>query len=110
MTFDIVAPVGSAALSGRCDELSGMSFLPFTFHYPHASWYLSTLLAVKVDFRDLGYYAASQDPNAGPFDPAEPASLNEEGLRRRKDGDYPQPLLFLECACRLIIELAGGSG
>lgn len=63
-----------------------------------------------MDFRDLGYYTPSSVPNAGPFDPEDPTCLNEEGERKRLDGDYPHPLLFLDCACRLILELAGGSG
>lgn len=71
-------------------------------------------LRSQVDFRDLGYYAPSQEPNAGRFDPAPgPGSAREEDgtiSRNKKEGDFPQPLLFLECACRLIIELAGGSG
>lgn len=65
-----------------------------------------------MDFRDLGYYAPSQEPNAGRFDPAAGWTREEDGTisRNKKEGDFPQPLLFLECACRLIIELAGGSG
>ncbi|KAF8342768.1 kinase-like domain-containing protein, partial [Cantharellus anzutake] len=61
-----------------------------------------------VDFRDLGYYRArSTDPD-GPdgYEPADRPDIP----RDEKNGDFQNPLIFLECACRLILELAGGSG
>ncbi|KZO91640.1 Pkinase-domain-containing protein [Calocera viscosa TUFC12733] len=72
-----------------------------------------------VDFRNVGYYRApTDDPET--FAPAPPPSAespNSNGLPgdaspselRKVSGDVSSPFLFLECACRLIVELAGGA-
>ncbi|EJU00526.1 Pkinase-domain-containing protein [Dacryopinax primogenitus] len=72
-----------------------------------------------VDFRNVGYYRAPQD-DPETFVPAPPPSAespNSNGLPgdaspndlRKVSGDVSSPFLFLECACRLIVELAGGA-
>ncbi|KDQ11188.1 hypothetical protein BOTBODRAFT_35489 [Botryobasidium botryosum FD-172 SS1] len=82
-----------------------------------------------VDFRNKGYYSASTASNAASvFDPHTPSSTtstSESPLangqpsettgstknksdRDKKDIDVTSPFLFLDCACRLIVELAGG--
>jgi len=54
-----------------------------------------------VDFRDIGSYPASAAPGFEPLD-------DSPGAREKKP-EPTNPLLFLDCACRLIFELAGGS-
>jgi carbon catabolite-derepressing protein kinase len=87
-----------------------------------------------VDFRNMGYYKASTSPTAkSPFErrapsaSSSPSSPSSEGsqnsadskrerepgepehhTRDKKPVDISNAFLFLECACRLIIELAGG--
>jgi carbon catabolite-derepressing protein kinase len=75
-----------------------------------------------VDFKHQGYYKASQRPGAKKFDraPSPPPSsasdrssgLSVDGEQRSRDGDEVDntvsPFLFMDTACRLIIELAGG--
>ncbi|KAG9126418.1 Protein kinase [Ceratobasidium sp. 392] len=63
-----------------------------------------------VDFRNVGYYHASPDPQTpSPFDEAEsPRVLSGKvGGEGRKLDDITSPFLFLESACRLIQQLAG---
>jgi len=73
-----------------------------------------------VDFRNIGYYRASTDPGApSSFTPAtwrSSPSSSEYGLPltptetgdKNLTVDVSSPFLFMECACRLIVELAGG--
>ncbi|KAF8311847.1 hypothetical protein DL93DRAFT_2082774 [Clavulina sp. PMI_390] len=116
---------GSAAAAG--DSYEGEPRENLDVYYVECRWrvrdtvllfdlqlYQVDAMNYLVDFRDLGYYAAAhpltQPPLPNRFDPADRDSIGEDGLRKKKDGDFPHPLLFLECACRLIIELAGGAG
>ena len=72
-----------------------------------------------VDFKHQGYYQASQRPGAKRFDRApspRPSSLSDGGSSLSVDGEHRfrdfdktvSPFLFMDTACRLIIELAGG--
>jgi len=105
--------------SSSSDSYEGISKESLDIYYVECRWrvrdvvllldlqlYQVDAMNYLVDFRDLGYYQASALPDAGRFDSAETQSVP----RTKKEGDYYNPLLFLECACRLIIELAGGSG
>ncbi|KAG9100648.1 Protein kinase [Ceratobasidium sp. UAMH 11750] len=63
-----------------------------------------------VDFRNVGYYHASPDPETpSPFDEAESPRVRagKVGGEGRKLDDITSPFLFLESACRLIQQLAG---
>lgn len=72
-----------------------------------------------VDFKHQGYYKASQRPGAQRFDrgPTPPPSSPSDGgstysvdrPREVEESDNTvSPFLFMETACRLIIELASG--
>lgn len=75
-----------------------------------------------VDFKHQGYYRASKEPGATKFDRASsppPSSISshssvygsEREYRRRDIDDIDNtvsPFLFMDTACRLILELAGG--
>lgn len=75
-----------------------------------------------VDFKHQGYYRASKEPGAKKFDRASspPSSSisshsslysSEKEYRQWNIGDLNNtvsPFLFMDTACRLILELAGG--
>ncbi|CAE6516609.1 unnamed protein product [Rhizoctonia solani] len=63
-----------------------------------------------VDFRNVGYYHATGDPeNESPFTAIDSSQVNggKVGTEGRKLDDITSPFLFLESACRLIQQLAG---
>lgn len=76
-----------------------------------------------VDFKHQGYYRASNAPGAKKFDRAPsppPSSCSDAGSsfsvdreHRPRDLDEEDntvsPYLFMDTACRLIVELAGGA-
>lgn len=72
-----------------------------------------------VDFKHQGYYRASRDPDALKFDRAvtpPPSTISDAGSSfssdrehyRPEDDNTVSPYLFMDTACRLIVELAGG--
>jgi carbon catabolite-derepressing protein kinase len=75
-----------------------------------------------VDFKHQGYYKASKLPGAMKFDraPSPPPSTassggstfsidRERSVREKDEFDSTvSPFLFMDAACRLILELAGG--
>jgi carbon catabolite-derepressing protein kinase len=69
-----------------------------------------------VDFHHKKSYKASTDPNAGKFDMAvnDRASMfsessSEDGKKEAvKEDEVVSPFVFMDVACRLILELAGG--
>lgn len=75
-----------------------------------------------VDFKHQGYYKASNEPGAKKFDRAPsppPSSASDAGSsfsmehrpRDIEDEDKTvSPYLFMDTACKLIVELAGGGG
>jgi carbon catabolite-derepressing protein kinase len=73
-----------------------------------------------VDFKHQGYYRASNEPGAKKFDraPTPPPSASsdagssfsqEHRPRELDEQDHTvSPFIFMDTACRLIVELAGG--
>ncbi|KAI0803233.1 CAMK/CAMKL/AMPK protein kinase [Irpex lacteus] len=79
--------------------------------------YMVDSINYLVDFHHKKTYKASSDPTAGPFDMAHPDyNLSEtasECSRSVKDlvvrdDEIVSPFVFMDVACRLILELAGG--
>ena len=71
-----------------------------------------------VDFHHKGTYRASTEPGAGKFDrydPTQHSPVLEDELKSTKERDglkedeVVSPYVFMDVACRLILELAGGS-
>ena len=62
-----------------------------------------------VDFHHKGSYRASTEPGVNKYDPMAPDALSEAGSES-KDGrdEIVSPFVFMDVACRLILELAGG--
>lgn len=80
--------------------------------------YMVDSINYLVDFHHKKTYKASPEPGAGKFDMAHPEySLSEtasECSRSIKDvsireDEVVSPFVFMDVACRLILELAGGS-
>lgn len=78
-----------------------------------------------VDFRNLGYRAIKPEPTppsgagTGALDSATPNTADElrarkpdhvQGKKLKKGNEVSSPYLFLECAVRLIVELASPAG
>ena len=72
-----------------------------------------------VDFHHKKSYRASTEPGAGKFDMAifdptfstESSSESSRSLKENaagKEDDVVSPFVFMDVACRLILELAGG--
>jgi len=84
--------------------------------------YMVDSINYLVDFHHKKSYRASTDPDAGKFDmavfdPIFSAEINSESGRsvKEKDGsgtmkedEVVSPFVFMDVACRLILELAGG--
>ena len=79
--------------------------------------YMVDSINYLVDFHHKKTYKASDDPDAGKFDMAHPdCNLSEtasESSRSIKDfslreEEVVSPFIFMDVACRLILELAGG--
>lgn len=62
-----------------------------------------------VDFHHKKSYKASTKPGAGKFDMAVPRWESGEGTKELKESEVVSPYIFMDVACRLILELAGGS-
>jgi len=65
-----------------------------------------------VDFHHKRSYRASTDPAAGKYDMAVKES-DDDLTKKEKDGtredEVVSPYVFMDVACRLILELAGGA-
>ena len=80
--------------------------------------YMVDSINYLVDFHHKKTYKASTEPNAGKFDMAHPdynlsetaseCSRSVKDLVMRDD-EVVSPFVFMDIACRLILELAGGS-
>ncbi|KAF8555084.1 Pkinase-domain-containing protein [Imleria badia] len=79
--------------------------------------YMVDSINYLVDFHHKKTYKASTEPGSGKFDMANPDTLLPETSsdgRSIKDGhalkedDVVSPFVFMDVACRLILELAGG--
>ena len=79
--------------------------------------YMVDSINYLVDFHHKKTYKASSEPGAGKFDMANPdANVSEtasESSRSVKDlslrdDEVVSPYIFMDVACRLILELAGG--
>jgi carbon catabolite-derepressing protein kinase len=64
-----------------------------------------------VDFHHKKSYKASTEPDAGKFDMAIPDNISETGSdpghHDLKEEEVVSPFLFMDLACRMILELAG---
>ena len=79
--------------------------------------YMVDSINYLVDFHHKKTYRASTESGAGKFDMADPDTLLPETSsdgRSIKDGqalkedEIVSPFVFMDVACRLILELAGG--
>lgn len=83
--------------------------------------YMVDSINYLVDFHHKKSYRASTEPGAGRFDMAAPENMfsvdtcSESGRSlKEKDGtlvkedEVVSPFVFMDVACRLILELAGG--
>ena len=75
--------------------------------------YMVDSLNYLVDFHHKKSYKASTEPDAGQFDMANPDSwsdaTSESGKStKEKEDEVVSPFVFMDVACRLILELAGG--
>lgn len=77
--------------------------------------YMVDSINYLVDFHHKKSYRASTEPGAGKFDMAvvDPSRCDEELAKKEKeplkDDDVISPYVFMDVACRLILELAGGA-
>jgi carbon catabolite-derepressing protein kinase len=79
--------------------------------------YMVDSINYLVDFHHKKSYKASAEPSAGKFDMAvfdptlsETSSDSGRSLREKevKEDEVVSPFVFMDVACRLILELAGG--
>jgi len=82
--------------------------------------YMVDSINYLVDFHHKLSYKASMEPGAGKFDMHIPENISEtsseSGERRSlkdkdnhtKEDEVVSPFVFMDVACRLILELAGG--
>jgi len=79
--------------------------------------YMFDSINYLVDFNHKKSYRASTDPGAGRFDVAvydpvrssETSSESGQSVKERGEGGRGvSPFVFVDVACRLILELAGG--
>jgi len=84
--------------------------------------YMVDSINYLVDFHHKKSYRASTEPGAGKFDmavsdplfSAETGSESGRSLKEKdgsgtKEDEVVSPFVFMDVACRLILELAGGS-
>ena len=80
--------------------------------------YMVDSINYLVDFHHKKTYKASYEPDAGKFDMAHPeynlwetASESSRSVKdlNLRDEEVVSPFIFMDVACRLILELAGGS-
>lgn len=88
--------------------------------------YMVDSINFLVDFHHTKSYRASQQPGAGRFDRAASNPSDKDGntapstgpevvvngqvTSEPEDEACVSPFVFMDCACRLILELAGGGG
>jgi carbon catabolite-derepressing protein kinase len=74
--------------------------------------YMVDSINYLVDFHHKKSYKASTEPDAGPFEMEIPDHISETGSDgghiEIKEEDIVSPFVFMDLACRLILELAGG--
>jgi carbon catabolite-derepressing protein kinase len=74
--------------------------------------YMVDSINYLVDFHHKKSYKASTEPDAGRFDMEIPDHISETGSDgghiEIKEEDIVSPFVFMDLACRLILELAGG--
>ncbi|TFY77104.1 hypothetical protein EWM64_g6909 [Hericium alpestre] len=78
--------------------------------------YMVDSINYLVDFHHKKSYKASTEPGAGKFDMASPDNLSEAGSessrsikeKETREDEIVSPFVFMDVACRLILELAGG--
>jgi carbon catabolite-derepressing protein kinase len=74
--------------------------------------YMVDSINYLVDFTHQSSYRASAAPGAGRFDMAAPEKaadlVRKVGASHRED-EVVSPFVFMDVACRLILELAGGT-
>jgi len=73
--------------------------------------YMVDSINYLVDFHHKRTYKASTEQGAGKYDVASTETLSEAGSDSTHGGsDIVSPFVFMDVACRLILELAGGGG
>lgn len=81
--------------------------------------YMVDSINYLVDFHHKKTYKASMDPEAAKFAMAHPdynlsetASESSRSMKdvSMRDDEVVSPFVFMDIACRLILELAGGGG
>jgi carbon catabolite-derepressing protein kinase len=78
--------------------------------------YMVDSINYLVDFHHKKSYRASLEPDAGRFDMAMPDTISEAGSESGHadrhvnvgEDEIVSPFIFMDLACRLILELAGG--
>lgn len=71
--------------------------------------YMVDSINYLVDFHHKRSYKASMEPGAGKFDMAVPDTTSEVGSEKdQREDEVVSPFIFMDVACRLILELAGG--
>ena len=81
--------------------------------------YMVDSINYLVDFHHKKTYKASTEPDAGKFDLANPdtvipdsssdgRSIKDKDSHAIKEDEVVSPFVFMDVACRLILELAGG--
>ncbi|KAH9062763.1 CAMK/CAMKL/AMPK protein kinase [Lactarius vividus] len=71
--------------------------------------YMVDSINYLVDFHHKRTYKASTEPGAGKYDLPNAEALSEAGSDSTHGGsDIVSPFVFMDVACRLILELAGG--
>jgi len=81
--------------------------------------YMVDSINYLVDFHHKKTYKASSEPGAGKFDMANPdtyvpetgsdgRSIKDKDHLALKEDEVVSPFVFMDVACRLILELAGG--
>lgn len=91
-----------------CGDLFVSRFSSLHLHlfqvYMNLQLYCVDATNYLVDFHHKKSYRASTEPGAGKFDVA----VSTEG-KASKEAEVVSPYIFMDVACRLILELAGGT-
>jgi carbon catabolite-derepressing protein kinase len=78
--------------------------------------YMVDSINYLVDFHHKQSYKASSESGAGRFDMAVPTEIADDasdggaGAREIREDEVVSPFVFMDLACRVILELAGGAG
>ena len=78
--------------------------------------YMVDSINYLVDFHHKRSYQASTEPSSGKFDMANADAMSEAGSessrsikdKEMREDETVSPFVFMDVACRLILELAGG--